>query len=139
MTTANIVALWERCGLACPWIDVGAELALKATVDPDGLLVAWEPGPGEAGGKVVGAVMAGFEGHRGWVNYLAVDPTRRRRGIARLLMAAAESLLAERGAPKVNLQVRRSNLEVVAFYRALGYADDDVVSLGRRLDGRPPA
>jgi len=82
--------------------------------------------------------MVGFEGHRGWVNYLAVDPAHRRSGIARALMAAAEAHLRALGAPKVNLQVRRSNAGVVAFYEALGYVDDDVVSLGRRLDADPP-
>ncbi len=88
---------------------------------------------GPAAGEVWGTVMAGFDGHRGWVNYLAVEPSRRRGGIAVALMAAAEAHLGSRGAPKVNLQVRTSNLDVLAFYAALGYVDDDVVSLGKRL------
>ncbi|MGZ4682299.1 MAG: GNAT family acetyltransferase, partial [Acidimicrobiales bacterium] len=119
-----IVDLWERCGLSRPWIDARAELDLKVASDPDGMLVA---GPEE--GDVWGTVMAGFDGHRGWVNYLAVEPSRRREGIAVALMQAAEAHLGSRGAPKVNLQVRTSNLEVLAFYAALGYVDDDVVSL----------
>jgi ribosomal protein S18 acetylase RimI-like enzyme len=77
--------------------------------------------------------MAGYEGHRGWVNYLAVDPGRRRQGLGKDLMAAAERLLAERGCPKINLQVRSENADVIAFYVALGYMKDDVVSLGKRL------
>ena len=82
---------------------------------------------------VVGAVMAGYEGHRGWINYLAVEPGRRRQGLGRELMATAERLLAERGCPKINLQVRSENADVIAFYGALGYRQDEVVSLGKRL------
>jgi ribosomal protein S18 acetylase RimI-like enzyme len=82
---------------------------------------------------VVGVVMAGYEGHRGWINYLAVDPGRRRQGLGKDLMAAAERLLAERGCPKINLQIRSENADVIAFYGALGYQKDDVVSLGKRL------
>jgi ribosomal protein S18 acetylase RimI-like enzyme len=123
-----IVDLWVRCGLTRPWNDPTAELDLKRRTDPDGMLVA------VAGGQVVGTVMVGFEGHRGWVNYLAVEPGERRSGLGRRLMAAGEARLRGLGAPKANLQVRRTNAEVVAFYEALGYVDDDVVSLGRRLD-----
>ena len=123
-----VVDLWERGGLTRPWIDARSELDLKVATDPGGLLVA------VVDGALVGTVMVGFEGHRGWVNYLAVEPERRRSGIARALMAAGEAHLRALGAPKVNLQVRRTNTEVLGFYRALGYVDDDVVSLGRRLD-----
>jgi len=87
-----------------------------------------------ADGRLVGTVMVGFEGHRGWVNYLAVEPGERRAGLGRQLMAVAESRLRQMGAPKVNLQVRTANAGVLGFYAALGYSDDDVVSLGRRLD-----
>jgi ribosomal protein S18 acetylase RimI-like enzyme len=124
-----IVDLWHRCGLSRPWIDGRTELELKVATDPSGLLVATSR-PDQA---VIGTVMAGFDGHRGWVNYLAVEPDRRRQGIAAALMHAAERHLAALGAPKVNLQVRTSNLEVIAFYAALGYVDDEVVSLGKRL------
>ena len=123
-----IVELWDRCELSRPWIDARAELDLKVATDPEGMLVA---APDD--GDVWGTVMAGFDGHRGWVNYLAVEPIRRRQGIAAVLMAAAEARLGSLGARKVNLQVRTSNLDVLAFYATLGYVDDDVVSLGRRL------
>ena len=84
--------------------------------------------------------MAGYEGHRGWINYLAVEPGRQRAGLGRALMAEAERLLCAAGCPKINLQVRSTNAAVIAFYRRLGYAEDAVVSLGKRLesDGQAP-
>ena len=84
-------------------------------------------------GALVGTAMVGFDGHRGWVYYLAVSPGHQRQSLGRALMDEAEALLRERGCPKLNLQVRTSNAEVLAFYRALGYVQDDVVSLGKRL------
>ena len=86
------------------------------------------------GGELVGSVMAGYDGHRGWVNYLAVLPRMRLGGVGRALMAAVEVHLREAGCPKINLQVRATNQEAIGFYQALGYSFDDVVSLGRRLE-----
>ena len=77
--------------------------------------------------------MAGFDGVRGWVHHLAVDPASRRQGIATQLMRAAESGLQALGCPKVNLQVRSTNLEVIRFYQSLGYAVEERASLGKRL------
>ena len=88
---------------------------------------------GRQSGRVVAAVMAGYDGHRGSVNYLAVDPQYRRRGYGAMLMRRIEELLAARGCPKVNLSVRSANADVLAFYQRLGYAADDVVALGKRL------
>ena len=87
-----------------------------------------------SGGAVIGSVMAGYDGHRGWVNYLAVSPEARRGGIGRALMNEVELRLREAGCPKINLQVRQTNHAAVGFYRALGYTTDDVISLGRRLE-----
>jgi len=78
-------------------------------------------------------VMAGYDGHRGWLNYLAVDPEYQRQGLARQLVQHAEALLLQAGCPKINLQVRSSNQGVIAFYQQLGYGVDEVVSLGKRL------
>jgi ribosomal protein S18 acetylase RimI-like enzyme len=78
--------------------------------------------------------MAGYEGHRGWINYLAVDPERRRRGFARVLMAAAEERLRALGCPKINLQIRNDNADAIAFYRRIGFAEDASVSMGKRLE-----
>lgn len=87
----------------------------------------------ELDGRVVGSVMDGDEGHRGWVNYLAVDPSCRRRGYGALLMAEAERRLAQSGSPKINLQVRAGNEAAIDFYPQLGYVVDEVTSMGKRL------
>ena len=122
-----VIALWEACRLTRPWNDPRKDIARKLAVQPELFLV------GTVNGEIVGSVMAGYEGHRGWVNYLAVAPCARRRGHARALMQRVEQLLLERGCPKLSLLVRNSNPEAVAFYRRLGYAQDDSVSLGKRL------
>ncbi|MGX5696419.1 GNAT family acetyltransferase [Agromyces soli] len=125
--TEAVVALWSESGLVKPWNDPYLDIERKLAVQPELFLVA------EAGGTVVGTAMVGYEGHRGWVNYLAVDPSLRGGGLGRRLMAEAERLLVERGCPKLNLQVRTTNTEVLAFYERLGYVADDAVSLGKRL------
>lgn len=86
--------------------------------------------------QVVGSIMVGFDGHRGWVYYLAVDPDLRGRGLGRDLMAAAEAWLSDRGAPKIQLMVRADNTAALGFYDRLGLERQTVVVLGRRLDGR---
>lgn len=83
--------------------------------------------------RIVATVMAGYEGHRGWINYLAVHPDCQRKGYGRMMMNRAEALLLELGCPKINLQVRVGNEGVIEFYRKLGYQIDQVVSLGKRL------
>jgi len=83
---------------------------------------------------VIAAVMAGYEGHRGWINYLAVDPVHRRAGLGRAMMDEAERRLRTLGCPRINLQVRREDLEAIAFYERIGFTEDDVVSLGKRLE-----
>ncbi len=123
-----VVALWERCGLTRPWNDPRKDIRRKLAVRPDLFLV------GMVEEQVVGTVMAGYEGHRGWINSLAVAPEHQRKGFGRILMAEAERRLREAGCPKINLQVRSSNRDVVAFYQALGYVVDDVVSMGKRLE-----
>ena len=122
-----VVSLWQRCGLTRAWNDPRKDIARKLAVQPELFLV------GTVNGELVATVMAGYEGHRGWVNYLAVAPRARRRGHARALIQRVEELLLERGCPKLGLLVRNSNPEAIAFYRRLGYAQDDSVSLGKRL------
>jgi len=124
---ARIRDLWDRCGLTRPWNDPDLDIDRKVAVDDGLFLVA------ESGGEVVGTAMFGYDGHRGWVNYLGVDPGARNRGIGRSLMAEGESLLRSRGCPKLNLQIRADNEGAVAFYRRLGYRTDEVASLGKRL------
>jgi ribosomal protein S18 acetylase RimI-like enzyme len=123
----GVVALWHACGLTRPWNDPRRDIQRKLSEQPELFLVATE------NDALLGSAMAGFDGHRGWVYYLAVSPQHRRLSVGRALMQEAERLLIERGCPKINLLVRSSNAEVIAFYRKLGYTQDDVVSLGRRL------
>ena len=125
--TEAVVALWRDAGLVVPWNDPYRDIERKLRVQPELFPVA------ESNGTVMGTAMVGYDGHRGWVNYLAVDEAFRGVGAGAALMAEAERLLTELGCPKLNLQVRATNREVVDFYRHLGYAEDPVVSLGKRL------
>ncbi|MEZ5729136.1 MAG: GNAT family acetyltransferase [Burkholderiaceae bacterium] len=122
-----VVALWQACGLLRPWNDPHRDIDRKLRVQADGFLVA------TVDDRVVAAAMAGYDGHRGWVNYLAVDPELRGRGLGRALMGAVESWLLAMGCPKINLQVRADNLDAIAFYRRIGFGQDASVSLGKRL------
>ena len=124
---AAVVEVWRSAGLVRSWNDPHKDLERKLAADPEGLLVAVEDG------VVVGTVMAGYEGHRGWIQYLGVLPHRQRSGVGRILVEAAIGSLRARGCPKVNLQVRRTNRPVAEFYARLGFVEDDVLSMGLRL------
>ncbi|MGA9278456.1 GNAT family acetyltransferase [Ilumatobacter sp.] len=124
---AHVIDLWRRCGLVRPWNDPSRDVDRKCADDTSMFLVATE------GQRVAGTVMLGYDGHRGWINYLAVDPDLQRRGIGRLLMENAEQRLDVLGCPKINLQIRSDNAVAVQFYERLGYAVDHVVSMGKRL------
>lgn len=126
--TEDVVALWETAGLTRPWNDPRKDVIRKLGVQPELFLVAVNEDD-----RVVGSVMAGYDGHRGWMNYLAASPDARGLGIGRALVEHVEAALRELGCPKVNLQVRSTNAEVVAFYEHLGYSVDDTVDLGKRL------
>lgn len=123
-----VIALWERAGLTRPWNDPAKDVARKRRVQRELFLVAVDHD------AVVGTVMAGYDGHRGWVNYLAVAESHRRQGSGRALMVAAEAGVRALGCPKLAVQVRPENPEALAFYERLGFARDDVVSLGKRLE-----
>jgi len=124
-----VVALWSEVFAGDPpRNEPRAVIRRKLRVQRELFLV------GELDGEVVGTVIAGFDGFRGWVYHLAVHPRFRRRGFGRTLMREAEARLKALGCPKVNLQVRASNVEVVAFYERLGYAVEDHTSLGRMLE-----
>jgi ribosomal protein S18 acetylase RimI-like enzyme len=122
-----LLALWQNCNLIASQNDPHEDIARKLTVQPELFLV------GELGGEIIASVMGGYEGHRGWLNYLAVSPAHRRQGYGKTIVAEAERLICEKGAPKINLQVRTTNTEVLEFYRSMGYRVDDVISLGKRL------
>ena len=123
-----VVSLWRQCGLTVPWNDPHKDICRKLAIQRDLFLV------GLAENKIVASVMAGYEGHRGWINYLAVSPTCQKKGYGRLMMDEAEIRLRNLGCPKINLQVRTSNTGVIDFYKTLGYTIDEVVSMGKRLD-----
>jgi len=123
----SVVRLWTNCGLVVPWNDPRRDIQRKLKVQPELFLVAC------LDGRVVGSVMAGYDGHRGWINYLAVLPEHQRAGIGRRLMEQAETRLRGMGCPKINVLVRTENAAVIAFYRRLGFKTDDVVSLGKGL------
>lgn len=125
--TQAVIALWERCELLRPWNDPARDIERKLAADSGPFLV------GEVGGSIVATAMAGYDGHRGWINYLAVEPEMRGRGFGRSLVHSVEDALAALGCPKINVQIRRGN-DAVEFYRELGFREDDVVSMGKRLD-----
>lgn len=122
-----VIALWHACGLVVPQNNPKRDIVRKLRVNPELFLV------GELDGKIIATCMAGYEGHRGWINYLAVAPEHQRKGFAREVMQHAESLLRAAGCPKINLQVRSTNAAVIAFYEQLGFQIDAVTSLGKRL------
>lgn len=127
-----VAGLWrEVFPTPPPWNHPETDIARKLTVQPDLFFVA------VAGDEIVGAVMAGFDGHRGWMYYLAVHPSRRRQGVGRALVGRVESALAERGCTKINLQIRSSNREVQAFYERLGYQTEDHVPMGKLIEKAP--
>jgi len=136
--TAAVIALWQHAFPEYrrpdkPHRDPRLSIANKLATQPELFFVATR------GDAIVGTIMAGYDGHRGWLYSLAVDSRVRRHGIGTRLVAHAESALAARGCPKVNLQVLPDKPEVIAFYDALGYRTDPVVCLGKRLEAEQPA
>jgi ribosomal protein S18 acetylase RimI-like enzyme len=122
-----VIALWRACGMM-RWSDPRKDIARKLRVNPEWFLV------GESEGRVVATCMIGYEGHRGWINFLAVAPTLQGGGHGRALMAEAERILRGVGCAKINLQVRATNTRVIAFYEKLGFATEDLLNLGKRLE-----
>ena len=130
ITDADIdaaVALWRRCDLTRPWNNPHADL-VQARATPTSAVLA-----GHFEGVLVASVMVGYDGHRGWVYYLAVAPETQRNGFGRQMMQAAEAWLRDRGAPKIQLMVRGANTAAIGFYERLGLERQDVVTLGKRL------
>jgi len=125
----RVVALWEVCGLTRPWNDPRRDVADARRTPTSTVLV------GQAGERLMSSVLAGHDGHRGWLYYVAVDPQAQGSGLGRATVAAAEDWLRGRGVRKVQLMVRATNAQVVGFYDRLGYADQETVVLGRWLDG----
>ncbi len=129
--TEALVALWEACGLTRPWNDPRGDIALALDTPMSDILVLRD------GEDLLASAMVGFDGHRGWVYYLAVAPAAQGRGLGAQMMRACEDWLTARDCPKIQLMVREDNLAARGFYDRLGYARQEVVTLGRRLDGPP--
>jgi len=123
-----VIALWKRCNLVAPQNDPAKDIRKKMDFQPELFFI------GLLDGKVIGTIMVGYEGHRGWINYLAVAPEHQRHGYGKKLVQKAIKELKKIGCQKINLQVRRTNKQVVEFYKHLGFKEDDVISLGIRLN-----
>ncbi|GAB6090579.1 GNAT family acetyltransferase [Spirochaeta dissipatitropha] len=142
----QVIQLWEDCGLTRPWNDPAADIDRKMQVQPELFLVGTlaldsRPMPGakpesrlELPQAVVASVMAGYDGHRGWLHFVAVAPDEQGKGYARQIIREAENRMRAMGCLKVNLQVRSENQRVIEFYRSIGYSQDDVCGMGRRLE-----
>ncbi len=123
-----VVSLWRRCNLVVPWNDPYRDIEAKLAFQPELFFI------GEWGGQVSASVMVGYDGHRGWINYLAVEPDLQKQGIGRKMMEHAETVLRALGCLKINLQVRETNQGVIEFYEKLGYKNDRIIGMGKRLD-----
>jgi len=125
--TQAVIALWRACELTRPWNNPEKDIERKLSVKDNLFLVA------EDNTAIVGSVMGGYDGHRGWINYLAVAPSQRGLGLGKQLMQSVEIRLKNAGCPKINLQVRRGNHDAEQFYRAIGFDEDECISFGKRL------
>ncbi len=125
---ASVVSLWQLCELTVPWNNPYKDIARKLKVQPELFLV------GMLDSLLIATVMGGYDGHRGWINYLAVHPDFQGQGYAQQVIENVESELRKRGCPKINLQIRSGNARVMAFYQKLGFTDDQALSMGKRLE-----
>jgi ribosomal protein S18 acetylase RimI-like enzyme len=129
---ADVIALWQRCGLTRPWNDPAADIALARRGPGSTVLI------GREGSAIIATAMVGHDGHRGWVYYVATDPGRRQQGYGRAIMNAAETWLRAAGIGKLQLLVRRENEKAGAFYQSIGYAESQTIVFAKWLDGREP-
>ncbi|HEY5752740.1 MAG TPA: GNAT family acetyltransferase [Chthoniobacterales bacterium] len=129
----TVISIWRICNLlVAPHNQPARDIARKLAHSPELFLV------GEFGDRIAATCMAGYEGHRGWINYLAVHPDFQRRGFAAAIMAHAERLLRDRRCLKINLQIRETNTQVIDFYRSIGFSIDPVISMGKKLEAGQP-
>ncbi len=123
-----VLSLWQDCGLIHAGTDYARDMDAKMRFQPELFFVA------TLNDEIIGSIMVGYDGRRGWINCLAVRSDYRKRGYGKDLVDFGIGRLKELGCPKVNLQVRKSNLGVIAFYKKLGFKEDEVISLGKRLE-----
>lgn len=122
-----VINLWHTCDLTKPWNNPEQDINRKLKDSPELFLV------GTINGIIVASVMAGYDGHRGWIYYLAVDPDRRKQGLGRQIMAVVEEKLLDIGCPKIDLMVRKNNLDIIKFYKKIGFSHDEVITMSKRL------
>jgi len=127
---ADVIALWQRCGLTRPWNDPASDIALARRNPNSAVLV------GRERGAIVATAMVGHDGHRGWVYYVAIEPVRRKQGFGRVIMDAAEAWLRAAGIAKLQLLVRRENAQAGAFYQSIGYEEAETIVFAKWIDGR---
>jgi len=123
-----LVSLWKMCKLTVPWNNPYKDIARKLKVQAELLLV------GFLEDKLIASVMAGYDGHRGWINYFAVHPDLQARGYGKQLMDNVENGLRELGCPKINLQIREENDNVFSYYQKLGFVEEKRINMGKRLE-----
>lgn len=123
----EVLELWRVCELIVPWNDPRKDIRRKLKKDPQLFLLGIQEG------RVAATAMAGYDGHRGWVNYLAVSPELQGQGLGARILAQVEHVLLSEGCPKINLNIRESNLKVQEFYLGQGYKKEAVITMGKRL------
>ena len=123
----EVVNLWQKCNLCVPWNDPYKDISRKMKILPKLFLV------GITDEKIVASIMGGYDGHRGWINYLAVHPKFQKYGFARKILENLENKLKLLGCPKINLQIRYGNDNVISFYEKVGFVRDKAISMGKRL------
>lgn len=124
---SEVIKLWEACGLVRPWNDPDKDIDRKLSDPQGGFFVLLRER------RVIGSVMAGYDGHRGAIYYLSIDPTCQSAGLGRSLMEHCEAFLIGLGCPKINLFVRKGNEAVMRFYDELGYSEETATAMGKRL------
>ena len=124
----SLVSLWNICKLTVPWNNPYKDIARKLKVQAELFLV------GYLEDKLIASVMGGYDGHRGWINYLAVHPEFQGRGYGNQLMDNVETRLRKLGCPKINLQIRDVNDKVSSYYQKLGFVEEKRISMSKRLE-----
>ena len=123
-----LVTLWKICKLTVTWNDPYKDISRKLKVQAELFLVGYFEE------KLIASVMAGYDGHRGWIYYFAVHPDFQSRGYGKQLMDNVENKLRELGCPKINLQIREGNDNVLSYYQKLGFVEEKRTNMGKRLE-----
>ena len=123
-----LVSLWNMCKLTVPWNTAYKDIARKLKVQSDLFLM------GYLEDKLIASIIAGYDGHRGWINYFAVHPDFQQRGYGKQLMDNVENKLRELGCPKINLQIREGNDKVLSYYQKLGFVEEKRINMGKRIE-----